>query len=67
MSWKTIDTAPSDQVVNTKIDDANGCRNEQALIQKLRGPQFRPMWWFPDLSMYVYYQPTHWKPVEVGA
>jgi hypothetical protein len=21
------------------------------------------MWWFPDGSMYVYYTPTHWKPL----
>ena len=66
MSWKTIDTAPLDQVVETKIDDASGVRNETSLIQKQRGPESRPMWWFPDMSMYVYYQPTHWRPLEGG-
>lgn len=25
----------------------------------------RNLWWFPDRSMYVYYVPTFWKPVEV--
>lgn len=66
MSWKTIDTAPLDQVVETKIDDANGVRNETSLIQKQLGPGFRPRWWFPDMRMYVYYQPTHWRPLEGG-
>lgn len=64
MSWKPINTAPLDQVVETKIDDANGVRNETPLIQKQRGPEYRPMWWFPDMGMYVYYQPTHWRPLQ---
>lgn len=42
-------------MVLTKIDDADGCRNEQPL--KRRGP----LWFKPDGSMYVYYSPTHWK------
>ena len=41
--------------VDTKIDDAKGCRNEQPLTR--RGG----LWFFPDGSMYVYYTPTHWK------
>lgn len=44
-------------VVMTKIDDSRGCRNEQQL--KRRGN----LWFFPDGSMYVYYTPTHWKPI----
>lgn len=47
-------------VVDTKIDDANGVRNEQQL--KLQTPNGR-LWFFPDGSMYVYYIPTHWKPL----
>lgn len=43
------------KVVMTKIDDADGVRNEQEL--KL----LKNLWWFPDGSMYVYYTPTHWK------
>ena len=44
-------------VVMTKIDDANGCRNEQELKRLGR------LWFFPDGSMYVYYTPTHWKSI----
>ncbi|MCS4234453.1 hypothetical protein [Stenotrophomonas sp. BIGb0135] len=67
MNWNPISTAPLGVVVVTKIDDASGPRNEQLLIQKQRGPEFRPMWWFPDMSMYVYYTPTHWRPSKVDA
>lgn len=42
------------QVVNTKIDDGNGVRNEQTLKRQGR------LWFYPDGSMYVYYTPTHW-------
>jgi len=56
--WHPIDTAPDGVVVHTKIDDAGGVRNEQQL--KRRGN----LWWFPDGSMYVYYHPTHWRPVQ---
>ncbi|KRG73831.1 hypothetical protein ABB28_08925 [Stenotrophomonas chelatiphaga] len=66
-TWKTISSAPLDQVVMTKIDDVDGCRNEQKLIQTQRDPGCRRIWWFPDMSMYVYYQPTHWRPVGEGA
>jgi hypothetical protein len=48
-----------DQVVLTKIDDAKGCRNEQPLK---RGPG--KLWFFADGSMYVYYQPSHWRPLS---
>lgn len=43
------------QVVQTKIDDANGKRNEQPLKRDGR------LWFLPDGSMYVYYVPTHWR------
>lgn len=56
--WQSIETAPNGIVVQTKIDDGLGVRNEQPLK---RGGN---LWWFPDGSMYVYYTPTHWKPVE---
>lgn len=45
---------PKNKVINTKIEDENGVRNEQEL--KFDGK----LWWFPDGSMYVYYRPTHW-------
>lgn len=44
--------------VQTKIDDAGGCRNEQHLKRQGR------LWFFPDGSMYVYYTPTHWRRLE---
>jgi hypothetical protein len=45
--------------VLTKIDgDGHGPRNETTLKRQGR------LWFFPDMSMYVYYEPTHWKPVE---
>lgn len=50
---------PEDGVeVLTKIDDEKGCRNETRLKRRGR------LWFFPDMSMYVYYEPTHWKPCE---
>jgi hypothetical protein len=43
-------------VVDTKIDNEKGCRNEQPLQRQGN------LWFFPDGSMYVYYRPTHWSP-----
>lgn len=64
MSNKNIEWASTDIVlpeeemtVQTKIDDADGLRNEQQLFR--RGN----MWFVPDGSMYVYYRPTHWHNV----
>jgi hypothetical protein len=47
-----------DVVVDTKIDDERGVRNEQPLKRSGR------LWFFPDGSMYVYYEPTHWRARE---
>lgn len=58
MSWQPIETAPSDVVVETKIDNEKGCRNVQPLKRQGR------LWFFPDHSMYVYYTPTHWRPLS---
>lgn len=52
---------PVDRVVETKIDDADGCRNEGTLKRYQRTPEARSMWFLPDGSMYVYYEPTHWR------
>lgn len=57
MDWQTIDTAPKNEVVMTKIDDSHGVRNEQTL--KLHDS----LWFYPDDSVYVYYRPTHWRPL----
>jgi hypothetical protein len=48
---------PEGVPVETKIDDSDGCRNEQTL--KRQGG----LWFFPDGTMYVYYTPTHWRPL----
>ena len=58
--WISVDfTLPKEgQEVMTKIDDGKGIRNETSL--KRQGN----LWFFPDMSMYVYYKPTHWKPQE---
>ncbi|WP_250512653.1 hypothetical protein [Caballeronia sp. INDeC2] len=58
--WQPIETAPEGEDVMTKIDDSFGPRNEQSL--KRRGH----LWWCPDDSMYVYYTPTHWKPMQTA-
>lgn len=50
-----IELPPENIVVDTKIDDEAGPRNETPLIRKGR------VWFHPDMSMYVYYTPTHWK------
>lgn len=55
MDWQPINMAPEGVVVQTKIDDALGVRNEALLKRRGR------LWFFPDDSMYVYYTPTHWR------
>lgn len=54
---------PVGLVVMTKIDDTKGPRNEQTLKRMKTGPNARSLWFVPDGSMYVYYEPTHWKTV----
>lgn len=56
--WLPIATAPEDVPVETQIDDAKGVRNHAPLVRRGR------LWWFVDGSMYVYYTPTHWRPLE---
>ncbi len=41
--------------VKVKIDEGGQVRNEATLIYK------NNLWWLPDMSMYVYFTPTHWK------
>lgn len=53
--WQPAKTAPEGVVVDTKIDDADGVRNEQPLKRKGN------LWFVPDGTMYVYYEPTHWR------
>lgn len=49
---------PDGLLVDTKLDDAQGCRNVQPLKRHGR------LWFFDDESMYVYYTPTHWRQLE---
>lgn len=52
---------PQDKIkVETKIDDPDGERNVVNLVRQGR------LWFFPDMSMYVYYQPTHWRSLPTG-
>lgn len=58
IEWISVseEKPPQNTVVDTKVDDKDGIRNEQKLQLKSR------MWWHPDGSIFVYYTPTHWKP-----
>ena len=51
---------PNGEEVETKVEDCDGERNQRSL--KRRGN----LWWHPDGSMYVYYTPTHWRPLQAG-
>jgi len=62
--WQPIETAPLDVEIETKIDDVFGARNETRIVGYRRGPDSRIMWFLPDRSMYVYYEPTHWRHSE---
>lgn len=62
MSWKPIDTAPEGELVQTKIEDEFGERNHQSLRK------CGSLWYIVDKHgedlMYVYYRPTHWRPLD---
>ena len=45
-------------LVATKIEDRLGTRNIARLIRKGN------LWFVPDMSMYVYYTPTHWQSIQ---
>lgn len=55
--WQPIETAPEGEVVMTAIIDGEQ-RNTTDLVRKGR------LWFYPDMSMYVYYTPTHWRRSE---
>lgn len=55
--WQPIATAPEGMLVMTKLDDANGVRNEQPMSRSGR-------LWFAG-EMYVYYTPTHWRELTM--
>jgi len=49
------DPPPQGKVVETAIIDARGERNTQKLKRVGR------LWFIPDGSMYVYYEPNFWR------
>lgn len=60
--WKDIASMPEGVACMTKIDDDKGCRNVEVLTKRTRVPgKTVPMFWADDF--YVYYTPTHWKPL----
>ena len=56
---KVSDELPPEGIaVKTKVSDFDGIRNLQTLIYS------RNLWWILDMSMYVYYTPTHWGYIK---
>lgn len=53
--WSKIESVPEGIEVETKISDHKGDRNEANLVKK------GGLFFLPDMSMYVYYTPTHWR------
>ncbi len=49
---------PENILIDTKIDDQHGVRNEQQLIR------IGNLYFLEDRSIYVFYTPTHWKHIE---
>jgi hypothetical protein len=69
--WLPSLTAPEGEVVMTKIDDSRGVRNEQPLrrrgnlwfsVNREKCPHCKKE--HGGDSMYVYYTPTHWRPID---
>jgi hypothetical protein len=63
VEWVSVkdELPPLNVVVETKIDDQDGVRNVSKLKRYQREPGCRSLWFLPDGSMYVYYEPTHWR------
>jgi hypothetical protein len=61
MNWISIKEKlpPEKEPVLTRIDDDKGIRNEQVLIRQ------KNLWFYDDMTMYVYYEPTHWQPLPL--
>jgi hypothetical protein len=57
MTWTLLSEKlpPEGEVVMTVIADGGDIRNEQQLVRKGN------LFFFEDMSMYVYYRPTHWR------
>lgn len=48
-------TPPENVIIETKIDNEDGCRNIQKLIYKYN------LWFLSDKNIHVYYTLTHWR------
>ncbi len=57
MKWQSneIEIAPEGVEVETMTADEHGVRNQTNLVRKGN------LWFLPNMKMYVYYAPTHWK------
>ena len=62
MDWISVENElpPDGTVVMAKTDDGKYARNEAELIRKGN------LWYLPNMSMYVYYKPTHWKFINAA-
>ena len=58
MQFEPIASAPEDVEVETMVCDEHGPRNLAILVRSGR------LWFLTDGSMYVYYEPTHWRYPE---
>lgn len=57
--WISVrDKLPAEgELVRTMIQNSKGIHNEAFLRRKGN------LWFLSDGTMYVYYTPTHWKPI----
>lgn len=56
LQWNPIETAPEGEAIETL--SAGGRR---VILICENG-----LWWFQDRSMYIYYPPKFWRPINVG-
>ncbi len=52
-NWKPASEAPEGVVVETRVNDGE--------VTKLK--RRKRLWFVPDGTMYVYFTPTHYRPV----
>lgn len=56
--WRKVDDeTPEGQILETCVIQGSDIRMQQRLIKK------KNLWWHTDMSMYVYYIPTHYRLV----
>lgn len=57
-NWIPISLAPEDELVATRCYEGGKSWNEQCLRRKGK------LWFFPDSSAYVYYEPTEYRELN---